>query len=814
MTYTIYFAGNIHNQALDIAGNVANELELLDPTSDELSRSLMATLVDGIESSDRAVIINCMEILYKLCQKENNEDYINKCLNLKFYETLCLFLSLNDIMLLVFTLETIYALSSMGTRSCSQIMQVRGIVDQLISLVTVEAQSYGPEGCILMRVVETVPGNMLPMVAQNIANLQNVAVLPNKTQLNPAQMQIVQHPANANVVLTPQQQQQQIAQNIQMPVQQATSNTAQASVEQKSSEASTGSNMPNKPLPPSQQQSFTHEDEQYALAWLGATFERANSNESRIEQQELYRMYLVHCQKSGKHSVVNNMQFPRHVRLMFGHNVGPLIVRRPDNTELPGFHYVGIRLRAQPLPIQTKASLAHNAAKSVAAAAIESARKMKKNKLKQDAQQAAMEPSTPNTVIPPVVVEQQQQKSATVAPAQPQASPAPVLIAPKENILESNEPLQKPESLIQPTETAAATPSLISPEDSNNTDAAQQQQQPTSSVIKSMLANKVNQRVQKQKEQTIASTITTNTQPTLTTAAATNLPPTAAQAAVKVPSNAISALVNNPIMQTTPVKVGQTTIKPYTPQNVTLEQKKPILDSAPPPLAPLSGANVAKDASGRPVIIANQMLVEILDKKAIEPPLPSVINKRKLEDSHEQAKRMALDANISTCSTSSTSTTTATTTEQVTPSKNAANLYAEMAASILEDEDLEELAAEQQQQAPSQAPPLIMASNKPPPQLAVSSAASNIQNVPRQLVFQNNPPPQLKLTQGIGTQQIPTAMATIKTDHGLQTVPVILQKPMDQGQPQLIQQVLQVSLKINNLLIYIKFRKISVRYFK
>lgn len=27
-----------------------------------------------------------------------------------------------------------------------------------------------------MRVVETVPGNMLPMVAQNIANLQNVAM--------------------------------------------------------------------------------------------------------------------------------------------------------------------------------------------------------------------------------------------------------------------------------------------------------------------------------------------------------------------------------------------------------------------------------------------------------------------------------------------------------------------------------------------------------------------------------------------------------------------------------------------------------------
>ena len=70
-------------------------------------------------------------------------------------------------------------------------------------------------------------------------------------------------------------------------------------------------------------------------------------------------------------------------------------------------------------------------------------------------------------------------------------------------------------------------------------------------------------------------------------------------------------------------------------------------------------------------------------------------------------------------------------------------------------------------------------------------------NMPRQLLFQSSQQPQLKLTQGMGSQQIPTAMATIKTDHGLQTVPVILQqKPMDQThQPQIIQQVLQVSLK-------------------
>ena len=198
-----------------------------------------------------------------------------------------------------------------------------------------------------------------------------------------------------------------------------------------------------------------------------------------------------------------------------------------------------------------------------------------------------------------------------------------------------------------------------------------------------MLANKVNQRQQKQKEliQISTAAMSTTTQTSSTTAVAAGQP-------LKVnASNAISALVNNPILQNTPVKVGQTTIKPYTPQQQPqLLEKKPLLDSVPPPLAPLSGSNVAKDACGRPVIIANQMLVDILDKKAIEPPITGS-SKRKLDEtSNEPCKRMTMDAAVAG----------GTTTEQVTPSKNAANLYAEMAASILEDEDLEELEEEEQ----------------------------------------------------------------------------------------------------------------------
>jgi len=74
------------------------------------------------------------------------------------YEQMCRYLTLHDIMLLVHTLECLYSLSSLGERACNCIVRVHGVIDTLVSLITVEAQSYGPKACILMRVVETVSG--------------------------------------------------------------------------------------------------------------------------------------------------------------------------------------------------------------------------------------------------------------------------------------------------------------------------------------------------------------------------------------------------------------------------------------------------------------------------------------------------------------------------------------------------------------------------------------------------------------------------------------------------------------------------------
>lgn len=157
--------GNLHHMGLDMLGNLAGDLELCDPAADDLTRSLLSTVADGLEGPDRGVIITCLEVLHKLCRHEQNEEQLHKCLTRRTYAQICMYLSLNDIMLLLYTLECIYALSALGERSCANIVQVSGLVGQLVALVTVEAQSYGPDGCILMRVVETVPSTSAAMAA-------------------------------------------------------------------------------------------------------------------------------------------------------------------------------------------------------------------------------------------------------------------------------------------------------------------------------------------------------------------------------------------------------------------------------------------------------------------------------------------------------------------------------------------------------------------------------------------------------------------------------------------------------------------------
>lgn len=174
---------NLHQLGFDILGNIANEI-VLKEAGERLTSVMLQSVTKGIDSPDRFIIISCLEILNKISQQDANEDTVAAGLNDHVYEVICRFLALSDIALLVYTLECLYALTSMGERPCTSVARVRGAIDTLVALVTVEAQSYGPKACILMRVVETVSSVPASSQAQAQDSSQPAAVQASSSQAN------------------------------------------------------------------------------------------------------------------------------------------------------------------------------------------------------------------------------------------------------------------------------------------------------------------------------------------------------------------------------------------------------------------------------------------------------------------------------------------------------------------------------------------------------------------------------------------------------------------------------------------------------
>uniref|UniRef100_A0A182P129 ARID domain-containing protein n=1 Tax=Anopheles epiroticus TaxID=199890 RepID=A0A182P129_9DIPT len=442
---------NLHHLGLDMLGNIANEIDINDPQADEVTRCLVSTLSEGLEGADRGVIISCLEVLSKIAQKESNEENLNRCLNQKLYDQISLFLCLNDIMLLLYTLECIYSLTSMGEKPCNAIMHIRGVIDTLVSLVTVEAQSYGPDACILMRVVETIPGNMATHHAQGAYYQTSTGQVGQPNPPPPTMTQLTVHKdagqTQAGVASVPVGSSSHVvyptpevpklpsltitskpvsssSPHVQQPVQQqqqiVQTGAPQVAVPQNNTITGTNSQIVTVTRPPAadspqipvnviaradpvsavsqaqmtnqqttvtvnavqQQQTVTaggvlvqspsaspvslaakhiqqqqaQESEQFAYAWLRASFEAAPA--VRIEQQELYKLYLATNGKLGRKVVLPQSHFPRCVRAVFGGTVGPVQLKMEQNgVETVGYYYEGLRLRAKPLPIVHKGTV-------------------------------------------------------------------------------------------------------------------------------------------------------------------------------------------------------------------------------------------------------------------------------------------------------------------------------------------------------------------------------------------------------------------------------------------------------------------------
>lgn len=223
------------------------------------------------------------------------------------------------------------------------------------------------------------------------------------------------------------------------------------------------------------------------------------------------------------------------------------------------------------------------------------------------------------------------------------------------------------------------------------------------------------------------------------------------------------------IQQTiTSMKIGSSTLS-IKPANI--ETKSVVVtQNDPPPLAPLSiqsnkssqikqtitltpqdGTKTVSIMASSQKLSSNKMLVDLLDKKAPEPPLFGTTTiKRKSDDESDSApaaKKSEFEGQE----------------QQVTPSTKTADLFAKLTQSILDSD--EEMEDEVEKAIPTKVIEKKVIEVKTGQQQIISGSP-----VQRQIIM--GPNNQVILSPASGQHQ---TTATIKTDSGIQTVPIILQ---------------------------------------
>lgn len=292
---------SVHQLGLDMLSNVSSEI-ILKEQMQRVSDCLLTYISNGLHSEDRTVVIACLETLNKLSLNEKNEEFMLRCLEQKTYAQVCSFLTLHDVMLLIYTLECLYSLSSLGEKACNFIVEVHGIIDTLVSLVTVEGKSYGPKACIGMKLVETVSG---------VASVQNTTVSLQAASVVQTPVTTATVTTTARVIATPT-----IVRNV-VPAPQNKTIISTIVSTTNSPACNSVTSAVVQAAPQSIQQQHAHqqaiqENEQFALAYLRATYEPCTAG--KIEQQELYKQYLNACAKIGRRGVIAPLHFPRCVR--------------------------------------------------------------------------------------------------------------------------------------------------------------------------------------------------------------------------------------------------------------------------------------------------------------------------------------------------------------------------------------------------------------------------------------------------------------------------------------------------------------------
>ncbi|XP_055510799.1 AT-rich interactive domain-containing protein 2-like [Leucoraja erinacea] len=277
---------SLKQMGLDTLGNVLAELQL-DPIDFQSTQVIFHTITKCLHSSDKWFRIRGMEILAKLCKIEENVDIICECVEQESYREIVNHLSLQDILLLLASLEALYMLSSLGEMTCTKIIKVERSIDQLVCLVSVDTQNFPPDALAAVKVVEQQSNprpaseTTWPVAADNVSNPNVPAAAPRPVAVPPVGL-------------------------------------------------------------------LELDSETFTCQWLKANFEE--SADSSIYRVDLYSEYLSLCSKLGSGAILTSTGFTKCLRLTFPNHTIKKIEDAGANGQSQ-FHVVGIKRRAVPLPI-------------------------------------------------------------------------------------------------------------------------------------------------------------------------------------------------------------------------------------------------------------------------------------------------------------------------------------------------------------------------------------------------------------------------------------------------------------------------------
>ncbi|KAH9503660.1 AT-rich interactive domain-containing protein 2 [Bulinus truncatus] len=274
--------GGLKQLALDTFANLSTEFQF-DSVEDHHAHTVLELLNDALYSEDRFFLVRGLEILSKISQLSCNEGPLLEHLKEDVYSRLIALLSVQDIQLIVHTLEALYKLSKVGEPFTTRIARVHKAIDTLVSLITIEAQSFGPGSLVGIKVVEYIPPAHLASKDGEILTKSTTVIQP----VNPDSANIYQIPSGLH-------------------------NSISVVSDSGGGNGPGGGEVTK--IAPMVKEPIT-DIQTTTSSWLNATFEL--KKKSKVNQVELFSDYLQFCRKFQINNAMSSAEFLQLVKVIF-----------------------------------------------------------------------------------------------------------------------------------------------------------------------------------------------------------------------------------------------------------------------------------------------------------------------------------------------------------------------------------------------------------------------------------------------------------------------------------------------------------------